>query len=142
MESEMRSKYIEEVLSISVGEGCEVKLAPITVSLSDSVTSMVKKMILENVGAVVVVEGDKPVGVVTERDLLEKIIGPKREMNLTLASDVMSKPVISIESDRPMKEAMELMRKHNIRRVVVTKEGALFGLLTERRFLEVAFLVA
>ena len=142
MEGEMRSKYIEEMLGISVGEGCEVKLAPITASLSDSVTSMVKKMILENVGAVVVVEGDKPVGVVTERDLLEKIIGPKREMNLTLASDVMSKPVISIESDRPMKEAMELMRKHNIRRVVVTKEGAFFGLLTERRFLEVAFLVA
>jgi CBS domain-containing protein len=99
-------------------------------------------MILENVGAVVVVEGDKPVGVVTERDLLEKIIGPKREMNLTLASDVMSKPVISIESDRPMREAMELMRKNGIRRVVVTKEGAFFGLLTERRFLEVAFLVA
>jgi CBS domain-containing protein len=142
MESEMRSKYIEEMLSISVGEGCEVKVAPITVSLSDSVTSMVKKMVLENVGAVVVVEGDKPVGVVTERDLLEKIIGPKREMNLTLASDVMSKPVISIESDRPMREAMELMRKNGIRRVVVTKEGAFFGLLTERRFLEVAFLVA
>jgi CBS domain-containing protein len=141
MESEMRSKYIDEMLSISVGEGCEVKLAPITVSLSDSVTSIVKKMIMENVGAVVVVEGDKPVGVVTERDLLEKIIGPKREMNLTLASDVMSKPVISIESNRPMKEAMELMRKHNIRRVVVTKEGAFFGLLTERRFLEAAFLV-
>jgi CBS domain-containing protein len=142
MESEMRSKYIDEMLSISVGDGCEVKLAPITVSLSDSVTSIVKKMIMENVGAVVVVEGDKPVGVVTERDLLEKIIGPKREMNLTLASDVMSKPVISVESDRPMKEAMELMRKHNIRRVVVTKEGAFFGLLTERRFLEAAFLVA
>jgi len=40
-----------------------------------------------------------------------------------------------------MKEAMELMRKHNIRRVVVTKEGAFFGLLTERRFLEAAFLI-
>ena len=142
MESEMRSKYIEEMLNVSVGEGCDVKLAPITVSLSDSVTSMVKKMILENVGAVVVVEGDKPVGVITERDLLEKIIGPKREMNLTLASDVMSKPVISIEFDRPMKEAMELMRKNGIRRVVVTKEGAFFGLLTERRFLEIAFIVA
>jgi CBS domain-containing protein len=142
MESEMRSKYIEEILNISVGEGCEVKLAPITVSLSDSVTSMVKKMILENVGAVVVVEGDKPVGVITERDLLEKIIGPKREMNLTSASDVMSKPVISIEFDHPMKEAMELMRKNGIRRVVVTKEGSFFGLLTERRFLEIAFIVA
>jgi CBS domain-containing protein len=101
----------------------------------------VKKMILENVGAVVVVEGARPVGVVTERDLLEKIIGPKKDMDLTLARDVMSKPVISLEFDRPMKEAMELMRKHNIRRVVVTKDGAFFGLLSERRFLEAAFLI-
>jgi len=53
----------------------------------------------------------------------------------------MSQPVISLEFDRPMKEAVELLRKHNIKRIVVTKDGAFFGLVTERRFLEIAFLV-
>jgi len=98
-------------------------------------------MIKDNIGAVVVVEKGRPVGIITEKDLLEKVIKPLKDMDLTLAGDTMSKPLITIESDRPMKEALELMRKHNIRRLVVTKEGALLGLVTERRFLEVAFLI-
>ena len=51
----------------------------------------------------------------------------------------MSKPLISTEHDRPIKEAIELMRKHNIRRLAVTANGALVDLVTERR-LSVKFL--
>jgi CBS domain-containing protein len=129
------------MLSIPVGEGCELRLEPITVSTSDSATTLVQKMIKDNIGAVVVTDEGRPVGIITEKDLLEKVIKPLKDMDQTLAGDIMSKPLITIESDRPMKEALELMRKHNIRRLVVTKEGALFGLVTERRFLEVAFLI-
>ena len=57
----------------------------------------------------------------------------------TRANDVMSKPLISIESDRSVREAMELMRKHNIRRLAVTTNGTIAGLVTERR-LSVKFL--
>jgi len=52
----LSSKYVEEMLNFPVGEGCELKLAPITVSKSASAATLVKKMIKENVGAVVVVE--------------------------------------------------------------------------------------
>lgn len=137
----MSLKYIEDMLDIPVGEGCEIVLAPITVSKSDSATILVEKMIRENVGAVVVVENSKPIGIITEKDMLEKIIKPRKNMHLTLVEDVMSEPVISIEFDRPMKEALELMRENDIRRLVVTKEKAFYGLVTERRFLEIAFLV-
>ena len=137
----MSSKYIDEMLNVPVGEGCDILLAPITVSKSDSATILVEKMIRENDGAVVVVENGKPIGIITEKDMLEKIIKPGKNMHLTFAEDVMSKPVISIEFDRPMKEALELMRENDIRRLVVTKEEAFFGLVTERRFLEIAFLV-
>ena len=118
-----------------------MRFEPIAVSMSDSATTLVEKMIKDNIGAVVVVEKGRPVGIITEKDLLEKVIKPLKDMDLTLAGDMMSKPLITIESDRPMKEALELMRKHNIRRLVVTKEGTLLGLVTERRFLEVAFLI-
>ena len=50
----------------------------------------------------------------------------------------MSKPLITIEADRTIKEALDLMRRHNIRRLVVTEDGDLLGLATERRLLEVA----
>ncbi|MCJ7635557.1 CBS domain-containing protein [Candidatus Bathyarchaeota archaeon] len=135
------SKYIEDMLNIPAGEGCELKLEPITVSMSDSATTLVEKMVKDNTGAVVVVDRGMAVGIVTEKDLLEKVIKPLKDMDQTLVRDVMSKPLISIEYNRPMKEALELMRKHNIRRMVVTKEGAFLGLITERRFLELAFLV-
>ena len=137
----MSSKYIEEMLEVSAGEGCELVLAPITVSKSDSAAIVVEKMIKENVGAVVVVENGKPVGIITEKDMLEKVIRPRNDMHLTLAEDIMSKPIISIEFDRSMEEALELMRENELRRLVVTKEEAFWGLITERRFLEIAFLV-
>lgn len=114
---------------------------PVTVSMSDSVSVLVNKMVKENIGALVVVEKGKPVGIITEKDVLERVMKLEKDMNQTLAKDVMSKPLISIESDRPMKEALELMQKHNIRRIVVTKKGKLRGLITERRLLHAAFLV-
>ncbi len=135
------SKYIQEILSIPAGEGCELKLEKITASVTDSANILVKKMVKENTGAVVVVEGGRAIGIVTEKDLLDKVIKPLKDMDNTLAKDVMSKPLISIEYNRPMKEALDLIRKHKIRRLVVTKKGAFFGLITERRFLEAAFLV-
>jgi CBS domain-containing protein len=128
------------MLNIPVEDGCELKLAPITVSKSDSATTLVEKMIVENVGAVIVVEEGRPIGIITEKDILDKIIKPLKDMEQTLAGDVMSKPLISLEFDHKMKEAMNLMRKHDIRRIVITKDGAFFGLVTERRFLEAAFL--
>jgi len=137
----LSSKYIEDMLNIPVGEGCELVLAPITVSKSDSATIVVEKMIKENIGAVIVVENDKPVGIITEKDMLAKVIRPRNDMHLTLAEDIMSKPIISIEFDRSMKEALELMRENEIRRLVVTNEEAFWGLITERRLLELAFLV-
>lgn len=137
----LSSKYIEDMLNLPVGEGCELKLAPITVSKSDSATTLIKKMIAENIGAIIVVEEGRPIGIITETDLLDKVIKPLKDLNLTLAGDMMSQPVISLEFDRPMKEAIDLLRKHNIKRIVVTKDGAFFGLVTERRFLEIAFLV-
>jgi CBS domain-containing protein len=137
----LSSKYVEGMLNLPVGEGCELKLAPITVSKSDSAATLVKKMIKENVGAVVVVEKGRPIGIITETDLLDKVIKPLKDMNRTLAGNMMSQPVISLEYERPMKEAIDLLRKHNIKRIVVTKDGAFFGLITERRFIEIAFLV-
>jgi len=80
-----------------------------------------------------VVEKGSPVGIITEKDVLERVILEDKNVYTTTAKDVMSKPLISIERDRPIKEAIELMRKHNIRRLAVTANGALVGLVTERR---------
>ena len=112
---------------------------PVTVVPSEAVSGMLSSMVVKDIGAVIVVEEGKPVGIITEKDVLERVIMKNRNMYTTTAKEVMSSPLISIESERPIKEAIELMRKHNIRRLAVTANGALVGLVTERR-LSVKFL--
>ncbi len=108
---------------------------PATVSLSERATDVTYKMVVSDIGAVIVVQRGNPVGMITERDVLERVLMAKKDMYNTQAKDVMSKPVISIEADRSIKEALELMQKHHIRRLAATEKGTLIGIVTERRLL-------
>ncbi|MEM2428518.1 MAG: CBS domain-containing protein, partial [Candidatus Bathyarchaeia archaeon] len=54
----------------------------------------------------------------------------------TYAHEVMSKPLITIEADKPISEALRIMRDNKIRRLVVTRRGNLVGILTERRIID------
>lgn len=109
---------------------------PSTVSPSEPVSSLSFKMIRENIGAVIVIERTSPVGIITEKDILERVIVPGLDVYKTPARDIMSKPVKSIEANQTIREALELMREHNIRRLVVLESGSLIGIITERRLLE------
>jgi len=115
-----------------------MKTDPPTASPHDPASNVVELMIRENVGAVIVLDDKEPVGIITEKDILERIIKPERSLEATLVLDVMSKPLIAIEVGRPIVEALGMMRDRNIRRLVITENGALAGLTTERRLLEVA----
>ena len=115
-----------------------LRLKPPTVSHLDPVSVILDTMIKEDIGAVIVLDESQPVGIITEKDVLVKVVQPQKDFELTLAKDVMSKPLITIEADRTIREALDLMRRHNIRRLVVTEDGDLLGLATERRLLEVA----
>lgn len=95
-------------------------------------------MIKENTGAIVVLEEEHPLGIVTEKDVLERVIKAKKDFETTLVKDVMSKPVVTIEAERPIRDALNIMHKHDIRRLIITKNGSFIGLTTERRLLEIA----
>ena len=107
-----------------------------TVSISESVSSLMSRMVDQNIGAVIVVEKGKPVGIITERDILERVLTGNKDVYHTSAKDIMSKPLISIHVDRSIKEALDLMRKHKIRRLAVMENEILVGLVTERRILD------
>ena len=131
--------HLEELLELPVQTN--MRLDPPTVSKSEPVAHVVTLMVREDIGAVIVVEEDRPVGIITERDVLDKVMRPGKTMDRTLAGAVMSEPLFSIEIDRPMREALKIMAEKDIRRLAVTENGALVGLVSERRLLEVAFLV-
>jgi CBS domain-containing protein len=105
----------------------------VTVSPNEPVSGLTYQMTREDIGAAIVIDKGNPVGIITEKDILERVITPEKDVYKTLAKDIMSKPLISIESTSPIKEALNLMRKNKIRRLVVLEDGSLVGLVTERR---------
>ena len=109
---------------------------PVTVSLLQTISGLAYMMIKEDIGAVIVIEKDRPIGIITEKDILDRVVTPGKDVYKTLAKDVMSEPVITIEVSSMLKDALELLKKKKIRRLVVVEDGSLVGLVTERRLLE------
>ncbi|MEM1990706.1 MAG: CBS domain-containing protein [Candidatus Bathyarchaeia archaeon] len=109
---------------------------PVTVLFSDSVSLAIEKMISNNIGAIIVISGGNPVGIITERDIIEKVTRVGRDPNKIRAEEVMSSPLISIEADKTIRDALILMRDRKIRRLGVTRRGRLIGIVTERRLLD------
>ncbi len=106
-----------------------------TIKPEDLVTDALKKMVRANIGSVVVTESKKPVGIITERDLLRSVAKGARRLR-SPAGRVMSSPVISISSDTPNQEAIKTMLKHGIRRLPIIDKGTLVGIVTERDLLK------
>lgn len=128
--------YVGALLTLPV-QSSMIFLPP-TVTPLDPVSKIIDIMVKQNIGAVVAVEDNRPMGIITERDILERVIELERDFEKTLVKDVMSKPLITIESSRPLSDALNILRENKIRRLVVTEEDALIGLTTERRILEAA----
>jgi len=125
-----------DVLSLSVE--INMRPGPPTVSHLDSTSRVMELMAKENVGSIVVLEGDDPVGIVTEKDILQRVLKFRKNPELTPAKDVMSKPLITIDHDKTIADALKSLEEHRVRRLIITRKGTMIGLTTERRLLEIA----
>ena len=109
---------------------------PVSALFSDTVSSIVEKMISNNIGAIIIMSGGQPAGIVTERDVIEKVVRTHEDPRKTSVQDVMSSPLISIEIDGSVADTLKTMRDKKIRRLAVTRNGRLVGIVTERRLLD------
>jgi len=121
------------MLEIRVGEITKRNL--ITIEEDAPVISAVRLMVDRNIGSVVVVSNKRPVGIVTERDLVKKILGAGRSSESTKVREIMTSNPIVIEQDRPLGEAIDLMSRKRIRRLLVTNRGEIVGIFTQRDIL-------
>lgn len=108
---------------------------PITASVLDTAITVVYRMVTYAIGAVIIENQGIPVGIITERDIVEKVVHANRDASRTFAGDIMSSPLISIDEEQPVSEALRLMDERDIRRLAVTRAGNLVGIVTERRLL-------
>jgi CBS domain-containing protein len=90
-----------------------------------------EKMKRRNVGVLPVVEGKKPIGIITDRDITLRAVAEGADVNKTKAREVMTRQPYFVYEDQTINEACELMEKNKIRRLIVlNREGALAGVLT------------
>ena len=91
-------------------------------------------MFSRRVGALVVVEGNKPVGIVTERDILRGLLMRRglEDLLSMLVRDVMSKELITCAPDTPLIDVLVRMVEKDIRRMPVISNGVLEGIITEK----------
>ena len=107
----------------------------VTAKISDSVLLVAEKMIEKNIGAIIIVARDTVAGIITERDIVEKVVKKQKNPANIRVKDVMSSPVKIVKSKCTVAEAFTIMRYDKIRRLAVTKKGKLVGIVTERRLL-------
>jgi CBS domain-containing protein len=74
------------------------------------------------IGSVVVVEGGKPVGIVTERDLVHRVMASSLNPEKCTAAQISSKPVVAVSVHADVELAVDLMNDYKIRRIVVVDE--------------------
>jgi CBS domain-containing protein len=110
----------------------------VTVSPSDDVEKALKYMVALDIGCVVVSEKDRPVGVLTNSNVLERVVAKKLDPKKVRIKDVMSHPVRGVEPSASIEKAIELMRDNEVKRLPVVKNGKLLGLLSERDVMRVA----
>ena len=115
----------EEVVKKVMQES--VMAVELNTSASDCARAMAKK----GVSCAVVTQGGNAVGIVTERDLVSKVMADALDAKKVLVRDIMSTPLITTTPDAPLIAAAEQMAKYQIRRlVVVDGTGALAGIIT------------
>ncbi len=109
---------------------------PLTVAPEDTVVRAARAMTERGVGAATVLEGTGVVGVVTERDVMEKVVAAGGDPNTTRVRDIMSSPALWVSVNTSVATAAALMRKHHIRHLVVLDEHEmLVGMLALRYLL-------
>ncbi len=103
----------------------------ITTSPSVPVSEAAYLMRNEDIGALVVIDADvKPVGIVTDRDLVVSVLAEKANPDEVLVGDVMTKNPICVGEDTNIFDIMSILSEHSIRRLPVTSGGKLIGIVS------------
>jgi len=110
---------------------------PISVSSDATLQSCAKIMAKNHVGALVIKDSHQSKGLITEQDIVRKVIGKGINPLTKKVGDFMAKKLITISSDADIYEALIKMRDSNIRHLPVVEKGKMVGLLTLKDVLKI-----
>jgi len=110
---------------------------PIILSSDNDLKECAKEMLKNHVGAIIIKDDGKALGIITEQDIVRKVIAKGINPFKTKLKDVMEKNLISISPEKDIYEALMIMRDKNIRHLPVVDNGIMVGLLTLKDILKI-----
>ena len=122
--------------------GIKVKDAMITkvITARSNQTTLEASKIMkkEDIGSVIICEGNKPIGIVTREDIINKITAEDKSASKVLLKEIMTKDLVTCPPDCDISEAARLMSKHQYERIPVVFLGKLIGIISAREIAKVA----
>jgi CBS domain-containing protein len=104
----------------------------VTVAPSMSVADVAREMIAREKGPLPVVEGGRVVAMVTDRDLVARVVAASRDPSTVRCEEVATKDLVTIGPDQDLREARRLLAQHQLDRLLVVEEGdRLVGIISE-----------
>lgn len=100
-----------------------------------TVTDATKVMLDSKVNSILVFEGDEVIGIVTNKDILKDVVAAGFDPTKKIIKDIMHAPLIKIHKDSKVREAISLMKKHDIRRLIVTDDTRTIGTITRKKII-------
>jgi CBS domain-containing protein len=114
------------IANVLAGKGNEVHTIAAEATVYDAIVRMVER----NVGALLVLNGDRIAGILSERDYLRQIVVKGRTSKTTRVEEIMTSPVVYVGPMQPVEEALAIMNDRRIRHLPVVDEGRLIGLVS------------
>ena len=105
----------------------------ISISVDNSVLEAAEIMSSNQLGCLVIINRELPIGIVTERDIVRRVVAKKLPLD-TKISEIMSQSLITVDADASLKEAARLMSSNKIRRLPVLKQNKLVGIVVASDF--------
>ena len=104
---------------------------PRSIGASASVVEAARLMRAEHIGSLPVTEDEQLVGMITDRDITTRVVAESAVPESTSVGDVYSRDLISVEPNHDLDEALELMARHQVRRLPVVENGRLVGVVAQ-----------
>ena len=103
----------------------------VTTERGTSVVDAAKRMIQEEKGPLPIVEGERPVAIVTDRDIVAHAVAEGRDPNSVTVDDIATRDLVTIRPDQDVEEARQLMAQHELDRILVVEGDRLVGIISE-----------
>jgi CBS domain-containing protein len=104
---------------------------PRTVKTGDSIVDAAKLMRGEDAGIAPIVDGDRLVGVVTDRDIAIRVVAEGKDPSTTKVEEIASRNLVTVEPGQDLDDALRLMAQHQVRRLPVVDDGKLVGIVAQ-----------